>query len=135
VRVFKTISRLFNAGIRRGINQNTPRVVQNPQMENIDGRPALDPRLATAIAHRVINTLQKERTALNGLISEKRVLIDFANQTLWQRTAEASDAIQRAFFRQGYGLDALPDELRVSFPRPDHPRSFAEKAQPASVLR
>lgn len=55
---------------------------------------------------------------------------DFDNQTLWQRTRIISDAFQRGYFAQGWGLDSLPDFLRTSFADQNHPAPFVANVEP-----
>lgn len=54
---------------------------------------------------------------------------DLDNQTLWNRTDEFTDVIQRAYFANGLTFDSLVSELHASFARPDHPAQFVARIE------
>jgi hypothetical protein len=49
---------------------------------------------------------------------------DFDNQTLFQRTPEVTDALNRAYFAHGLNFDSVMSGLRLSFAAADHPTQF-----------
>lgn len=54
---------------------------------------------------------------------------DFDNQTLFQRTPEINDALNRAYFAHGLDFDLVMRGLRTSFVAPDHPALFRNLVQ------
>lgn len=54
---------------------------------------------------------------------------DFDNQTLFQRTPEVTDAMNRAYFAHGLNFDSVMDGLRSSFAAADHPAPFVALTQ------
>jgi hypothetical protein len=56
---------------------------------------------------------------------------DFDNQTLWQRTPEIDDVIQRAYGQFGGSLDAPAELFALSHRQPNHPTPFLTAIQPS----
>src|SRR5437870_3196572 len=54
---------------------------------------------------------------------------DFDNRTLFRRTPDVADAMNRAYFANHLDFDSVMNGLRTSFATPDHPAQFVALVQ------